>query len=92
MEYCVGQGVITEWTFLGGVLKCELPNNQFGLQPFSLCDDAPKKVFRGGKWASLRDGPPTFMIEFSNFESVGSPVEVWKRMRRSKMEMRRASK
>ena len=46
----------------------------------------PKKFFRGGKWASLRDGPPTFMIEFSNFESVGSPVEVLKRMRRSKMD------
>ena len=38
----------------------------------------PKKFFRGDKWASLRDGPPTFMIEFSNFESVGSPVEVLK--------------
>ena len=46
----------------------------------------PIKSFRGDKWASLRDGPPTFMIEFSNFESAGSPIEVWKRMRRSKMD------
>ena len=44
-EYCVEERILTEWTFLGGVLKCELPNNQFGLQPFSLCDDAPQKVF-----------------------------------------------
>jgi hypothetical protein len=45
LEYSVEEMIITEWTFLGGVLKCELPNNQFGLQPFSLSDDAPKKVF-----------------------------------------------